>query len=106
MAYPFNYQLFQPNYQQSNIVWVQGVEGAKAHPVGAGNTVLMMDSESQTLFIKSADASGVPSLRVFDYTERTGKVEPSPYITREEFEEAIAKLKPAKKKKVEDEDDE
>ena len=40
--------------------------------VGAGQSVLLMDSENPVFYIKSADASGIPlPLRVFDYTERT-----------------------------------
>lgn len=40
--------------------------------VAAGNSVLLMDSENSTFYIKSTDASGMPlPLRVFDYNERT-----------------------------------
>lgn len=115
---PYNPFTYQPNfnayqnYQQatSNIYWVQGLEGAKAYPVGAGNTVLLMDSDNQVMFIKSADQSGVPSLRIFDYTERTEtKQDMNSYVTRKEFDELVEKLKKnektEKKKKVEEEDD-
>lgn len=107
MAYnPFGYQ-FYPQYQQnqSNINWVQGIEGAKAFPVGAGNSVLLMDSDNQVMFIKSADQSGVPSLRVFDYKERTSEVKDmNAYVTKKEFDEFVEKM--TKKKKREEDDDE
>ena len=62
----------QPAQQSSPIIWVQGEEGAKAYMVAAGNSVLLMDSENSTFYIKSTDASGMPQpLRVFDYSERT-----------------------------------
>ena len=62
-----------------------------------------MDSESNSFFIKTADASGMPlPLRVFDYKERTAQQAPqqptvavtdtSGYITREEFEARIAEI--------------
>ena len=113
MAYP-NYPSYYPtlNQPQQSILWCQGIEGAKAYPVGAGNSVLLMDSDSHNMYIKSADQAGVPSLRVFEYTEVTGKkeepkkVDMSNYVTREELEEIIAKLKPKKKKVIEVEDDE
>lgn len=112
MAYP-NYPTFYSNYQpQQSILWVQGIEGAKAYPVGAGNSVLLMDSDNQSMYIKSADQAGVPSLRVFEYKEVTGKKEEAPkvdmsaYVTKEELEEVIAKLKPKKKKLIEVEEDE
>jgi len=74
--FPVNYQQNYPqaypqNQQQNNgVVWVQGIEGAKAYPVVAGQAVLLMDSDSDCLYLKSADQSGMPSLRVFDYKER------------------------------------
>ena len=64
-------QIYPQNTQNNGIVWVQGIEGAKAHPVAAGQAVLLMDSDSDCMYLKSADQTGMPSLRVFDYTERT-----------------------------------
>ena len=95
-----NYSLQQAQ-QQGGLIWVQGEPGAKSHPVGAGQSVLLMDSESNRFFIKTADASGMPlPLRVFDYTERkeavsapdsatAAGVDVSGFITREEFERRI-----------------
>jgi hypothetical protein len=88
--------------QHNGLIWVQGEAGAKSHPVSAGQSVLLMDSESNCFFIKSADASGMPlPLRVFDYTERavraservsTAGVSENEYVTRAEFERRIAAL--------------
>ena len=75
-GYPQSYPQAYPQNQSSGVVWVQGIEGAKAHPVAAGQAVLLMDSDSNCLYLKSADASGMPSLRIFDYTERTASQEP------------------------------
>lgn len=97
-------QMQQPTAQSGGLIWVQGIEGAKSHPVGAGQSVLLMDSESNCFFIKSADASGMPlPLRTFDYTERNASVKPaetrseppidiSAYITRDEFEARMAQF--------------
>lgn len=58
------------NNPSSSIIWVQGEAGAKAYPVASGNSVLLMDSESDCFYIKSTDASGIPMpLRVFNYVE-------------------------------------
>ena len=57
----------------SSIVWCQGIAGAQAHPVLPGQSIMLLDSEpnSNSFYIKSADASGMPMpLRVFDYKER------------------------------------
>ena len=117
MAYnPFFYQnsypIIPPPQQNNNgIIWVQGKEGAKAYPVGAGNSVLLMDSDNPFMYIKTADNTGMPSLKVYEYHEVSNtpeepKLDMSNFVTREELEEAIAKLKPKKKKIIEVEEDE
>lgn len=42
-------QAQQPQQPQSGIQWVQGEAGAKSYLVAAGNTVMLMDSETQRL---------------------------------------------------------
>lgn len=74
-AVPIN-QMQQP--QQTNqpagnqgFVWVHGEAGAKAYPVAAGNSVLLMDSESPVLYIKSTDISGRPlPIETYDLVKR------------------------------------
>ena len=80
------------------IQWVQGEAGAKSFLVAPGQSVFLMDSESNVFYIKSSDPSGMPlPLRVFDYTERTSgqvsqnqeihqKFDPNLFVTHEEFE--------------------
>lgn len=72
-GYPLSYQPMpvQPAPQQNGINWVQGIAGAKAFMVAPGQTAFLMDSEGQTFYMKSADQSGMPTLRVFDFQERT-----------------------------------
>ena len=59
----------QPNAQNS-LTWVQGEGAAKSYLVAPGCTVALFDNESQTIYIKSADASGMPSMKILDYTFR------------------------------------
>lgn len=62
----------QPAQSNQSLIYVQGEAAAKSWMVGAGQSVLLMDSENPVFYIKSADASGIPlPLRVFDYTERS-----------------------------------
>ena len=95
-------QNFNPQSQNQNsgIIWVQGEAGAKAWAVAPGQTVTLMDSENPALYLKSADMSGMPSMRIFDLVERVAKpsappvpqIDMSNYITRKEFEELKAML--------------
>lgn len=68
----------QPVGQQQNsvvqantgITWVQGEAGAKSYLVAPNTTVQLWDSEDQIIYLKSADASGMPSMKIIDYTIR------------------------------------
>lgn len=70
MSYPKYYSIPAPQQPNSSIIWVQGIEGAKSYLVAPNNTVQLWDSERQTIYLKSADASGMPSMRILDYTFR------------------------------------
>ena len=100
----------QPSQQaQTGMIWVQGEAGAKSYMVAPGNTVPLWDSENSTIYLKSCDSSGMPSMRIIDYTERAQKPASAPstapapeYVTRQEFDALAAKFeamaaKPAKK---------
>ena len=88
-GYPMSYQY--PQYQQNGIVWVQGEAGAKSYLVAPNQTVQLWDSEAQTIYLKSADASGMPSMKILDYTIREAsqpmpKIASGDYVTREELQ--------------------
>ena len=126
MPYPQNpYMNYMPNYPQqalptmqsqvystapssNGINWVSGESGAKSWIVGRGESVLLMDSENQCFYLKSADASGMPlPLRTFDYTERTPNAQQGSqtafnqsndnFITRTEFDDLKAKYEELEK---------
>lgn len=67
-SYAPQMQMAQPT-QQSTINWVQGDVGARAYPIQPGMSVLLMDSEGQNFYIKSADTMGMPSLKKYAYSE-------------------------------------
>ena len=48
----------------SSLIWVNGEVGAKSYLVAPNTTVVLWDSESQTIYLKSADAAGMPSIKV------------------------------------------
>lgn len=91
-------QLRAQNPAQNQMIWVQGEAAAKSYLVAAGNSVPLWDSENPIIYIKSVDYSGIPSMRIIDYTER-GKpapTQPPEYVTRAEFEAFAAQFAPKK----------
>ena len=88
----------QPQVNQG-LLWVSGEVGAKSYLVAPNSTVLLMDSDAQRFYLKSADNAGMPSLRIFEYSEVTNAPQNSlqalntdlkeldgKYVTREEYE--------------------
>ena len=71
------FQNVQPNIQtQQNtavngLIWVSGESSAKAYPVAPNQTVVLWDSENQSVYLKSADATGMPRYYRDSY-ERNG----------------------------------
>lgn len=61
----------QPQQMSNDMIWVQGLAGAKAYLVAPNTTVTLWDSERKTAYLKSCDGSGIPSLKILDYTERS-----------------------------------
>ena len=114
-SFPATYQpYYTPQQQQSSIIWVQGEAGAKSYLVAPNNTVQLWDSENQVIYLKSADASGMPSMKILDYKIRETAQPPQPqvvanadYVTREELKALEEKIKEQleslKKKEKDDE---
>jgi hypothetical protein len=83
-GFPMGYQPYYPQYQYQTPqvpasqsqqiggrVWVSGEAGAKAFILAPNSSAELWDSEQQTIYLKSADASGIPSMKILDYTIRS-----------------------------------
>lgn len=73
----------QPAQQSNGIIWVQGEAGAKSYLVAPNTTVQLWDSESDVIYLKSADASGMPSMKVIDYKVRNSASEQSHSVNQQ-----------------------
>lgn len=61
----------QPAPQPSNdMIWVLGEIEAQSYPVAPNNTVTLWDKNETTIYIKSVNAQGIPSMRILDFSER------------------------------------
>lgn len=71
-------QQFQPvqNVQQaqqqtqSGMIWVQNEMEAANYLVAPNSAVTLWDSNSPVVYLKQADASGKPSMKIYDLVER------------------------------------
>lgn len=62
----------------SEFLWVLNENEATSYPVAPNNTVILWDKNLPTVYIKSVNAQGVPSMRVLDFTERTATAQKQP----------------------------
>ena len=94
-------QAQQPN---SGMVWVQGEAGAKSYLLTPNTILPLWDSEAQTIYLKSTDASGMPTMKILDYTVRDGQQSNPPiqnsidFATKEEVESLAEQLASMKRR--------
>lgn len=69
---PMQTPLAQPTPMPSNdMLWVLNETEATSYPVAPNNSVTLWDKNKDTVYIKSVNMQGVPSMRILDYVERT-----------------------------------
>ena len=90
----FNQQFNQPMVQPmqnaqtpmqgqptNDFLWVLNENEATSYPVAPNNTVTLWDKNLPTIYIKSVNAQGVPSMRILDFTERVVNAPKTPSAT-------------------------
>ncbi len=61
------------NQPYNDMIWVLSEIEAQSFPVAPNNSVTLWDKNKDTVYIKSVNMQGVPSIRILDYTERTAE---------------------------------
>lgn len=64
------------NQPYNDMIWVLSEIEAQSFPVAPNNSVTLWDKNKDTVYIKSVNMQGVPSIRILDYTERTDENAP------------------------------
>ena len=82
---------YQPNMQQipqqqsPSIVWVQNEMEAANYLVAPNSAVTLWDSNAPVVYLKQADASGKPSMKIYDLVERTQRPAQPPQAPTVEY---------------------
>lgn len=83
--------------QQNGIIWVSGESEAGLYPIAPNNAVALWDRNGKTVYMKSADATGKPSIAVYDLVKREtadGEQEPQKsYATKEDFAQVAGAIR-------------
>lgn len=81
---PYQYQMAQqpvpqqtqpaqqtsPAVNQSSIIWISGESEASMYPIAPNNAVALWAKDGKTIYLKQADATGKPTMTVYDLVER------------------------------------
>lgn len=87
---------------QGGVQWVSGEAEARGWMIAPNSAVTLWDSTAPTVYLKQADASGKPELKIYDLVERVQAPVSAPaapaaaYVTRDEFDRlaaAVAEIK-------------
>ena len=84
----------------NDMIWVLNENEATSYPVAPNNSVVLWDKNNPTIYIKSVNMQGVPSMRILDFAERntdaskSAQNEPKThkctcgdkFVTKEEFD--------------------
>ena len=65
-----NAQMPMQGQPTNDFLWVLNENEATSYPVAPNNTVTLWDKNLPTIYIKSVNAQGIPSMRILDFTER------------------------------------
>lgn len=96
------------------VQWVSSEQEARGYLIAPNSAVALWDSTAPTVYLKQADASGKPTLKIYDLVERAETPRAAPqekgveFVTREEFDRLTAlvgEIKGKKKRKVEEDED-
>lgn len=85
-----------PMAQPTNdMIWVLGQTEAESYPVAPNNSVVLWDKSTPTIYVKSVNTQGIPSMRILDFTERTQNATQTPvehdckcgdkFVTKDDF---------------------
>ena len=94
---------------QGGVQWVSGEQEARNWMIAPNAAVTLWDSTAPTVYLKQADASGRPTLKIYDLVERAEAPRTAPqekgveFVTRKEFDALAALVSEMKGKKRKEE---
>jgi hypothetical protein len=90
-----NNPVTMPQTPTNDMIFVLNENEASSFPVAPNNRVVLWDKNQTTFYVKSANAQGIPSMQIFDFSERTQKATQTPtehvckcgdnFVTKDDF---------------------
>ena len=95
-------QSYSPVINQSGIIWVSGAQEAQMYPIAPNNAVALWEKSGKVIYLKQADATGKPTITIYDLVERTEAAQEShesgnsklpDYATKDELSTIVGAVK-------------
>lgn len=101
--YPYlqPYSNMFPAQPTQTIQYVNGKQSAESYQMGANSSVILMDSNLPRFYLKQTDASGLSTIRAYDFKEVEEDKAPE-YVTKAEFEKFKSTMKGARHESTND----
>lgn len=81
--------------QPTQIQYVNNKQSAETYQMQPNSSVILMDSNLPRFYMKQTDASGVATIKSYDFKE-TEEEKPTEYVTKQEFEKFKQSMKGAR----------
>ena len=85
-------QIQVPQPQPQGIQYVNDIKSAEAYQMPPNSSAILMDSNLSRFYMKQTDASGVATIKSYDFKE-TEQEKPTEYVTKAEFEKFKQSMK-------------
>ena len=97
-AQPQQPQQQQPVMTQTSIVWVNNENDALSYPIAPNNAVALWETSGKRIYMKSADATGRPTIKTFDLVEHVDaevveNPKEIPYAMKEDLKTVVSAVK-------------
>lgn len=90
-------QQVNPVANQNGIIWISGESEAAMFPIAPNNAVALWDRNGKVIYLKSADATGKPTMAIYDLVKRENAEpdgEPAhSYATKEDLGQVVDVMK-------------
>ena len=102
---PYGYQqpnYFQPQPKTSNLIFVNGIEGAKSYQVYPNQMVMLLDSDNPIIYKKTANGYGQATIEAFKMVPITQDDKniniDDKYVLKTDFEALVKRIDELTKK--------
>ena len=86
-----------PNYSQynnndTNLIFVNGLEGARGYRIRPQQTILLVDSTQSRIYLKSTDNLGIETMKTYSITEVENKETTDVETRLDKIEDNLTKI--------------